>query len=248
MRFSRGIIGTVFVGGALSATLAALAYPGMLGMQYTSGDPSRVIADTPYGPLTEADRDFVVKVRSAGLWEFPSGEMALQKGTSKAVHTAGQHLVIGHAALDATCRRIAPQLGITLPNQPTPQQQGFVATLKSDSGRQFDSDLANILRVTHGQIFPAIAKIRATTKNTLVRQLANQANDVVLDHITVLENTDLVDFDQVNFQETTPPKLPAAQVTPPAPLPGEPVVALIPPAGVPTNTATPAPAVTPTAG
>ncbi|WP_432164947.1 DUF4142 domain-containing protein [Streptomyces sp. bgisy031] len=248
MRFSRGTIGTVFIGGALSATLAALAYPGMLGIQYASGDPSRMIADTPYGPLTEADRDFVVKVRSAGLWEFPSGEMALQKGTSKAVHTAGQHLVIGHAALDATCRRIAPQLGITLPNQPTPQQQGFVATLKSDSGRQFDSDLANILRVTHGQIFPAIAKIRATTKNTLVRQLANQANDVVLDHITVLESTGLVNFDQVNFQETTPPKLPAAQVTPPAPQTGEPVVALVPPGGVSTNMATPAPAVTPKAG
>jgi hypothetical protein len=157
--------------------------------------------------------------------------MALRKGTSRAVRTAGQHLVIGHAALDTTCRKIAPQLGITLPNQPTPQQQGFVATLKSDSGKQFDSDLANILRVTHGQIFPAIAKIRATTKNTLVRQLANQANDVVRDHITVLESTGLVNFDQVNFQETTPPKLPAAQVTPSATQPGEPVVALTPPQG-----------------
>ncbi|WP_316744465.1 DUF4142 domain-containing protein [Streptomyces sp. MK7] len=245
---SRSTIGTVFVGGALSLTLAALAYPSMLGMQHTSGNPSRVIANTPFGPLTEADRDFVVKVRSAGLWEFPSGEMALAKGTSTAVRTAGQHLVIGHAALDATCRKIAPQLGITLPNQATPQQQGFVATLTADKGKQFDSDLANILRVTHGQIFPAIAKIRATTENTLVRQLANQANDVVLDHITVLENTGLVNFDQVNFQETTPPKLPTGQVTPPPPQPGAPVVALTPPAGVSTNTAAPGPSATPATG
>jgi hypothetical protein len=101
--------------------------------------------------------------------------------------------------------------------------------------------------VTHGQIFPAIAKIRATTKNTLVRQLADQANDVALDHITVLENTGLVNFDQVLFQETTPPKLPATQVTPPAPQPGAPVVTLTPPADVPTNTATP-PAASPTTG
>lgn len=239
MRMSRSAVGTVFMVGALGLTMTALAYPAMLGVQTTSSSPSRIIANTRYGPLTEADRDFVVKVRAAGLWEFPSGELALRKGTTAAVRTAGQHLVNGHTALDATCRKIAPELGITLPNQASPQQQGFVATLTSDKGRQFDSDLANILRVTHGTIFSTIAKIRATTKNTLVRQLADQANDTVLDHITVLEKTGLVNFDQVLFQETSPPKLPAADVTPPAPRPGEPEVALTPPANA-TATSPPA--------
>jgi predicted outer membrane protein len=255
MPISRSMIGTVFVGGALSVTLAALAYPSMLGVQNASTNQSRVIANTQYGPLTEADRNFVVFVRAAGLWEYPSGELALKKGTTTAVREAGRHLVIGHAALDATCRKIAPELDITIPNQPTPQQQGFLAKLTSDTGTQFDSDLANILRVTHGSIFSTIAKIRATTENTLVRQLANQANDVVLDHINQMEKSGLVNFDQVNFQETTPPKLPADQVTPPVPQPGAPVVALTPPAevaasGVPTgpSTATPTPYPTPTAG
>ncbi|WUL62373.1 DUF4142 domain-containing protein [Streptomyces sp. NBC_00344] len=236
--------GTALVSGGLVFTLAALAYPAIVGVQKTSSAPSRVIASTRYGPLTEADRDFVVKVRAAGLWEFPAGEMALRKGTTAAARTAGQHLVAGHAGLDATCRKVAPALGITLPNQASPQQQGFVATLSSDQGKQFDTDLANILRTTHGQIFPAIANIRATTKNSLVRALADQANDTVLDHITVLEKTGLVNFDSVLFQETTPPTLPPSQITPPPPQPGAPVVALTPPAGLPT--ATPAP--TPTVG
>jgi predicted outer membrane protein len=235
MRITSSTIGTVLVGGALSVTLAALAYPSMLGIQNASSNPVRVIATTPYGPLTEADRNFVVFVRSAGLWEYPSGQLALRKGTTQAVRTAGQHLVIGHAALDASCRRIAPLLGVTLPNQPTPQQQGFLNTLTSDTGKQFDTDLANILRVTHGSIFNTIAKVRSTTENTLVRQLADQANDVVLDHITQMEKTGLVNFDQVNFQETTPPKLPAAQVTPPVPPAGQPPVVLTPPPGVPTD-------------
>ncbi|WP_329311161.1 DUF4142 domain-containing protein [Streptomyces sp. NBC_01262] len=244
MPVSRNTIGTGLVVGALVLTLAALAYPAMVGVQNASTNQSRVIANTQYGPLTEADRNFVVSVRSAGLWEFPSGELALQKGTTTAVRTAGQHLVIGHAALDATCRKIAPELNITIPNQPTPQQQGFLATLQSDTGNQFDSDLANILRVTHGSIFSTIAKIRATTENTLVRQLADQANDVVLDHITQMENIGLVNFKQVNFQETAAPKPPASQVTPPVPQPGEPVVVLSPPAGVPTDGVPTGPAVT----
>jgi hypothetical protein len=84
--------------------------------------------------------------------------------------------------------------------------------------------------VTHGQIFNTIAKIRATTKNSLVRPLADQANDTVLDHMTVMEKTGLVNFDQVLFQETTPPKLPADDMTPPPPAPGQPQVVLTPPA------------------
>ncbi|MCX5424266.1 DUF4142 domain-containing protein [Streptomyces sp. NBC_00078] len=256
MPISRGTIGTVFVGGALSVTLAALAYPSVLGVQNASANQARVIASTQWGPLTEADRNFVVFVRSAGLWEGPSGDLAMQKGTTAAVREAGRHLVIGHAALDASCRKIAPELNITIPNQPTPQQQGFLDTFKSDTGNQFDSDFANILRVTHGSIFNTIAKVRSTTKNTLVRQLADQANDVVLDHITQMENTGLVNFDQVNFQETTPPKLPSSQVTPPVPQPGAPMVALTVPPGVssegiptgPATTATPSPTASPTVG
>lgn len=253
MPISRNTIGSLFVGGALAATLAALAYPSLLGVQKTSSNGARVIANTQWGPLTEADRNFVVFVRSAGLWEGPSGGLAMKKGTTAAVREAGRHLVIGHAALDANCRKIAPELNITIPNQPTPQQQGFLEKFKSDTGKQFDSDFANILRVTHGSIFSTIAKIRATTENSLVRQLADQANDVVLDHIGQMEKTGLVNFDQVNFQETTPPKLPSPQVTPPVPQPGAPVVALtvppgLPTAGVPTGPATgPTPSASPSA-
>ncbi|MET8247828.1 DUF4142 domain-containing protein [Streptomyces sp. NPDC005202] len=238
------------MGGALSLTLAALAYPTMLGFNNVSSSPSRVIAQTQWGPLTEADRDFVVKVRAAGLWEYPVGQMALKKGTTKAVIIAGQHLIDGHAALDTTCRKIAPMLNIAIPNVPSPQQQGFINTLNADSGKQFDTDFANILRVTHGSIFNTVAKIRSTTKNTLVRALADQANDTVLDHITVMEKTGLVNFDQVLFQETTPPKLPASDLTPPPPAPGQPQVVLTPP---PNATSTPvaidgAPSPSPTVG
>ncbi|GGX41581.1 DUF4142 domain-containing protein [Streptomyces fructofermentans] len=246
MRVSQRSAGTVFVIGGMVLTLAALAYPALIGVQKTTTDPERIIANTRYGPLTEADRDFVVKVRAAGLWEHPLGLMAMERGTTPAMKEAGTHLVVGHSRLDASCRRIAPELGITLPNQASPQQQQFVATVDGSDGKQFDTTAVNIMRVTHGQIFPAIAKIRATTRNTLVRQLADQANDTVLDHITVLEKTDLVNYDQVNFQQTSPPKMPKDQTTPPPPQPGAPVLTLLQPKGVDVDTAAPTPAASPT--
>ncbi|MBD0838388.1 MULTISPECIES: DUF4142 domain-containing protein [unclassified Streptomyces] len=241
MRFSRSTAATVFVSGALVLTLSALAYPAMLGVEKTSTDQARIIANTPYGPLTEADRDFVVKVRAAGLWEYPLGEMSLERGTTEAMKEAGKHLIVGHAGLDEMCRKIAPELGITLPNQASPQQQQFVATVDSKTGKEFDSTAVSIMRVTHGQIFPVIAKIRANTQNSLVRQLADLANDTVLDHMTVLEQTGLVNQDQVNFQQTNPPKMPVEQLTPPPPQPGSPVLVLKPRPDLGVNTASPTP-------
>ncbi|MEU1706221.1 DUF4142 domain-containing protein [Streptomyces sp. NPDC005706] len=224
------------MGGAMALTLGALAYPSMLGLNTVSTSQTQIIAQTQWGPLTEGDRDFVVKVRAAGLWEYPLGQIGLQKGSSKGVLEASKHLVDGHAALDASCRKIAPMLNITLPNIASPQQEGFVTQLKAESGKSFDTDFANILRMTHGSIFNTIAKIRSTTKNSLVRALADQANNTVLDHITVMEKTGLVDFDQTIFQQTTPPKLPSDNLTPPPPPAGQPEVVLTPP---PNATSTP---------
>ncbi|WUV70615.1 DUF4142 domain-containing protein [Streptomyces sp. NBC_01478] len=228
------------MGGALSLTLGSLLYPVMLGVQKVGSAPERVIATPATGPLTEADRDFVVEVRSAGLWEYPVGQMALRKGTTKAVKIAGKHLIDGHASLDASCRGVAARLGITLPNRPTPQQQGFMATLKADSGKQFDTDMTNLLRAADGQVLSTIASVRTTTRNSLVRALADQANDTDLDDLTVLEKTGLVDFGQVLVQETTAPTLPAQDLTPPPPVATQPQVVLTPSAS---STPSPSPSV-----
>jgi len=59
--------------------------------------------------------------------------------------------------------------------------------------------------------------------------LADQANGTVLDHLTVLEKTGLVDFGQALVQETTAAELPAQDVTPPPPVAPQPQVVLTPP-------------------
>lgn len=230
MLVSQKAAGTLFLGGAISITLSSLLYPSMLGVQKVNSAPARVVAAPATGQLTEADRDFVVQVRAAGLWEYPVGQTAAKKGTTKAVRNAGKQLVDGDAALDAACRDVAGQLGITLPNQPSPQQQGFESRLKAESGKQFDTDLATTVRATNGQFLTTIAGVRTTTRNSLIRTLADQANTTVLDHITAVEETGLVDFGQVLARETTSPGLPAQDLTPPPAIAGQPQVTLTPPA------------------
>jgi predicted outer membrane protein len=194
----RGIFtGTGIIITGLVATVVALLIP-----MWTYADRSDTglsvlsagTVTTPYGPLSALDRDFVTKVRLAGLWELPAGQQAEQKGTTQAVRTAGAHLVEGHTFLDARVRDVASKLGLTLPNEPNDQQKQWLATLNQAQGVDYDRQFANILRLAHGRVFSVVAQVRASTQNSLVRALADDANTTVLDHIKVLEATGYVDF------------------------------------------------------
>ncbi|MFF3330857.1 DUF4142 domain-containing protein [Streptomyces sp. NPDC002888] len=195
----RGIFsGTGLIIAGMAATLAALAFPLWTYSDQPGTDVDVLNAETvatQYGPLSALDRDFITKVRLAGLWELPAGQQAQQKGTTEAVRTAGQHLVEGHTFLDERVRNVTSRLGLTLPNEPNEQQRGWLRELDTAQGADYDRRFANILRLAHGRVFSVVAQVRAGTQNSLVRDLADDANTTVLDHIKVLEATGYVDFD-----------------------------------------------------
>ncbi|MEU9388102.1 DUF4142 domain-containing protein [Streptomyces sp. NPDC048279] len=220
----RGLFtGTGLIITCLAATLAALVFP--VWSYADRSDPTGSVnvlsaqtVSTRYGPLSALDRDLVVKVRLAGLWELPAGEMAEQKGTTQAVRAAGQHLIDGHTTLDAHVRSVAGVLGIPIPNQPNDQQRQWLATLAGAQGQDFDRQFANLLRLAHGRVFPVVAQVRADTQNILVRGLADDANTTVLDHIKMLEATGYVDFGALAQQLAATP---SPAVSPPVFAPGD---------------------------
>src|SRR3954467_13414761 len=86
---------------------------------------------TQWGPLGPADRDLLVKVRQANLWEGPTGQQAAQQASSPAVREVGEHLGTEHADLDVQTRKIADQLGVLLPTTPNATQQGWMAEISA---------------------------------------------------------------------------------------------------------------------
>ncbi|MCH0538983.1 DUF4142 domain-containing protein [Streptomyces sp. MUM 203J] len=196
----RRINGTALIIAALVATVLALAFPVWKYADRSGTGEANLAASsvsTQWGPLSATDRDFLVKVRLAGLWELPAGQQAMERAPTQAIKDAGDHLVVGHSDLDQRARDVAAKLGVELPNQPTEQQQGWLRELSAAQGEEYERKFANILRDSHGKVFGLIAKVRHTTRNTLIRQLASDANQTVLDHITMLEATGMVDFDTI---------------------------------------------------
>ncbi|MFJ7968784.1 DUF4142 domain-containing protein [Streptomyces sp. NPDC096324] len=196
---------------AIGGTIGSLAYPVFYSYPHRFDAVKAAIADpgplvsTPWGPLSAADRDLVVQVELDGLWETSAGRQAVEKAPTKEIKDAGGQLVTGHTALDERVRTVAEDLAITLPTQPTSEQQGWLAQLTAAQDGEYRQLFANLLREEHGRIFQQLAQVRSSTRNTLVRDLATVTNRTELAHISALEKTGYVDFDTVARNATASP-------------------------------------------
>ena len=174
--------------------------------------PDNGWTQTAWGPVGPADRDLLIKVRQAGLWEGPAGQQAQQRGNSARVREIGQLIAAEHADLDAQVREVAARLGVALPNQPTDQQKGWIGEIASQPVSDFDRTFVQRLRAAHGKVLPTIAQVRAGTRNDLVRRFATTSAQFVTRHHEYLESTKLVDYSAL--PEPPAPAAAAAASTP----------------------------------
>jgi predicted outer membrane protein len=182
------VVGTLVV-----LSIGWLSSPGQhaaLGSGVAAAAPAST--DTSWGPLTASDRDLLVRVRLAGLWEIPMGTQAQTQAASPRVKEVGRLLAADHRRLDEQVRQLARKLQVPLPDQPNSDQRGWMAELSGLRGEDFDVAFANRLRVAHGRVFTVVSEARAATRNAAVRPFAQTAVDVVMRHMSLLESTGLV--------------------------------------------------------
>ena len=174
---SRPLVRILFV---LAAVLALLA-PGTASTAQTTS-------------VSDTDAVLLTKVRQAGLWEMPSGMMAMEKG-SPIVQKVGFAIMMDHGRLDVATRALSQKLNSPVPDQPSDEQRGWLAEeMAAAPGPAFDRVFANRLRAAHGQVFAILAQLRAGTRNDDVRAFAAVGNQAVLRHMTMLESTGMVDY------------------------------------------------------
>ncbi|NUR89604.1 MAG: DUF4142 domain-containing protein [Nonomuraea sp.] len=150
---------------------------------------------TAWGPVTPADRDLLIKVRQAGLWEMPAGDYAQTRAASPRVKQVGKMIMMEHSRLDAMTRQVAGRLGVELPSTPNADQQRWLTQLVVESGPVFDRDYVNLLRNAHGKVFSLLAAVRAGTRNSQVRAFAQEGMAFVQRHMSYLESTGLFEQD-----------------------------------------------------
>lgn len=148
--------------------------------------------DTRWGRLSALDRQLLVKVRQAGLWEIPAGQQAQQRASSPRVKEVGDMIMQQHMTLDADTRVTAQKLGVLLPNEPSGTQKSYLREMSGKFGADYDRTFVLRLREAHGQVFAVIAQVRAKTENSEIRAFAERSMKFVNTHMILLESTGLV--------------------------------------------------------
>ncbi|MDQ7911253.1 DUF4142 domain-containing protein [Phytohabitans sp. ZYX-F-186] len=181
----------------------------LAGLALALAVPATAASAQPAAPaqLGATDLALLNGVRLAGLWEMPAGQMAAERGDAQRVREVGAQIAAEHAELDQIVVDAANKLGVQLPTKPNADQQKWLDEMRgAASDREFDRIFVHRLRAAHGKIFPVIGAVRSGTRNDTVRQLAQEANRFVLNHLTLLESTGLV-----RYAEMPPAALPADQ-------------------------------------
>ncbi|OZM82842.1 DUF4142 domain-containing protein [Pseudonocardia sp. MH-G8] len=172
-----------------------LAVSASVYQSWSTGSPgANGWVQTEFGPLGPADRDLLVKVRLAGLWEGPTSQQAEQQASSAEVKDIARKISAEHAELDEEVRRVANQLGVLLPSAPSAQQNAWMDEISSATGSDYDRVYVQRLREAHGAVLPVISEVRSSTRNDMVRDFAVTAAEFVGRHHDYLESTGLVDY------------------------------------------------------
>jgi putative membrane protein len=157
---------------------------------------------TKWGPLGAADRDLLVKIRQAWLWEMSAAKQAAQRARTPQVKDAGKRLASQRADLDEEVRSVAGGLHVALPGKPDAEQRKWMNELSSAAAREYDGLFVNRLRAAQGQTLALAAQVRASTRNSLIREFAQRAVESVMKQMALLENTGLIDDSALTAQST----------------------------------------------
>ena len=111
--------------------------------------PGLVLAQTPRGALTDADRKFVEEAAEGGQVEVELGKLAQQKARGDAVKQFGQRMATDHGKAGQELAQLAAGKGVELPKQAPRKSQMEKDRLSKASGAAFDREYVTMMVKDH---------------------------------------------------------------------------------------------------
>lgn len=131
----------------------------------------------------DQDLAFLAAAHQGNLAEIASGEAAVAQATTDGVRQMGQQLITDHTALDTQLTAVAQQLGVTLPDAPSPAQQAALAEVTAETGQDFDTAWLYLQIESHRQTLALGEQELAAGSEQAVKDLATAAAPVVQGHL-----------------------------------------------------------------
>lgn len=132
-------------------------------------------------PSTQ-DTQYLQAIHQANLVEVSAGKMAQQKGVNQRVKDLGGQFVTDHTELDESVQETASEVGVTLPDKPTNDQQAVLNHLKGLNGTAFDTQWVSMELIAHTRSIDATETEVAQGSDPAVVQVAQNALPVLQEH------------------------------------------------------------------
>ncbi|MFF5172001.1 DUF4142 domain-containing protein [Micromonospora sp. NPDC000089] len=158
---------------------------GLLATLVVVGLAPAAAAQAAAQPSTQ-DTQYLQAVHQVNLFEITAGNLAQQKAQNQQVKDLGQMFVTDHTQLDQTVQSTAQQLNVTLPSQPTADQQKVLDKLGTLKGAEFDKAWVTAQLAGHVQAIQATQTEISQGSEQSVVQLAQDALPVLQAHYDAL--------------------------------------------------------------
>ncbi|WP_221321940.1 DUF4142 domain-containing protein [Actinoplanes sp. L3-i22] len=162
--------------------------PALIGMLILPASAARAAE----GPVTPTDLDFVRRVHLTAAGAGAASELARGMSVSPAVKRLTQQVTTQCEQLDDLSRSVAGTLEVTLDDPMPAEQQSALATLQQSGGGTFDTGYVAYLWHADSELLPIATTVLGTTRNPVVRRLAERAEAVTAAQLPMLQDSGLL--------------------------------------------------------
>ena len=166
----------------LAAVAVVLGFAIAPGIAAADGSKSGTDQHGDAHPKISAE-DFLREAAAGNRFEIVTGRLAQEKAKSDDIKALGAEFVRDHTALLEKVTAVAKKLGISVPDELTPEQERIVARLERLSGEDFDRAWLRAQLDAHKQALKLNLRGAIRGEVSEIRMLAEGALPIVAHHL-----------------------------------------------------------------
>lgn len=183
------LISTIASSLGVASVAALMALPGLAQMMpqapstpapRTSPAPNAPGSDRP---LTDLDRQFMIRAAQSDQTEIQTSQLALQRSRNQDVRAFAQHMIQEHTNSSKQLMQIAQQKGVTLPKDVGPDNRPLLTRLSSLSGAAFDRAYMEGQVQAHAKTQAEYQRYLNQGQDPQLRAFANTVLPIVTGHL-----------------------------------------------------------------
>jgi len=141
------------------------------------------ISSAAFGAPSTTDVDFVTKATQAGIAEVAAGKVAESNGQSASVKTFGKRMVADHSKAGDELKKVADKNGITVPTEPSSDQQQTGKRLEGLKGTEFDKAYADQMVKDHEDAVTLFTNEASSGSNADLKAFAKKTLPTLQQHL-----------------------------------------------------------------